>query len=94
MGTVRDRMSEKLTAAFAPRDLVIVDDSHRHAGHAGAHPDGGGETHFKVSFESEAFSGQSRVQRQRAVYAVLAAELKDRIHALELKLRAPGETKS
>jgi len=94
MGIVRDRMIEKLTAAFAPRDLNIVDDSHRHAGHAGAHPDGGGETHFKVSFESAAFSGQSRVQRQRAVYGVLAGELKDRIHALELKLRAPGEPAS
>ena len=85
-------MIDKLTAAFAPRGLEIVDDSHRHAGHAGANPDGGGETHFRVSFESAVFAGQSRVARQRAVYGVLAAELKDRVHALELKLRAPGES--
>jgi BolA protein len=91
MGAIRDRIVAKLTGAFAPANLEIVDDSHRHAGHAGAHPDGGGETHFRVSFASAAFTGQGRVERQRRVYAVLAEELRDRVHALELKLRAPGE---
>ncbi len=91
MGAIRQRMIDKLTASFAPSELTVLDESHRHAGHAGAHADGGGETHFKVTLESAAFAGQSRVARQRAVYGVLAAELKERVHALELKLRAPGE---
>lgn len=91
MGIYRDRMTAKLTAAFQPVDLTIVDDSARHHGHLGDNPDGAGETHFKVAFESEKFSGQSRVARQRLVYGVLADELRERIHALELKLKAPGE---
>lgn len=91
MGIYRDRMAGKLTAALQPLALQIVDDSDRHAGHAGAHPDGGGETHFKVSIVSAAFAGKSRLERQRLVYAILADELKQRVHALELKLAAPGE---
>lgn len=91
MGIFRDRMTAKLTAAFAPRELSIVDDSARHSGHAGDNPDGAGETHFKVAFESAAFAGQSRIARQRMVYGVLADELRERIHALELRLRAPDE---
>jgi BolA protein len=91
MGTYRDRMAEKLTAALQPLALKIVDDSHRHAGHAGAHPDGGGETHFKVTIIAAAFAGKSRLERQRLVYGILADELKQRVHALELKLTAPGE---
>jgi BolA protein len=91
MGAYRERMTAKLTAAFAPTGLEIVDDSHRHAGHAGDNPDGGGETHFKVSLTSAAFAGQSRVARHRMVHDVLAPELRERIHALELKLKSPGE---
>ena len=63
----------------------------RHHGHAGAHTDGGGETHFNVAVESAAFTGKSRVDRQRLVYGILADELKERVHALALKLTAPGE---
>ena len=91
MGQYRDRIIAKVTAGLAPATLDIHDDSHRHAGHTGDNPDGNGETHFKVTVVSAAFAGKARVERQRLVYGRLADELKERIHALELVLRAPGE---
>lgn len=84
-------MRAKLTEALAPTRLEIDDDSASHSGHAGAHPDGGGETHFNVRIESAAFLGKSRVARQRLVYGIVADELRERVHALSLKLTAPGE---
>ncbi len=84
-----DTIRRKLNAALKPTLLEIVDDSHRHAGHAGARP--GGETHFNVKIVSEAFIGKSRIERQRMVFRALEAELADRIHALALITRAPGE---
>jgi BolA protein len=90
MGVIADRLRDKLTAAFAPARLEIIDESHRHAGHAGARPEG--ETHFRVEIVSARFAGQSRVARQRLVYAALADELKDRVHALSLSTLAPEET--
>jgi BolA protein len=91
MGVYSNRIRDKIAAAFQPLWLEIVDDSARHSGHAGDHPDGGGETHFNVVLESAAFAGKSRVERQRMVHGVLAEELKERVHALSLKLSAPGE---
>jgi len=88
MTTVAERMRTKLEAAFAPAVLEIVDDSHKHAGHAGARPEG--ETHFTVTIVSDAFAGKSRVDRQRLVYATLAAELAGPVHALALVLRTPA----
>jgi BolA protein len=89
MTAVAARMRDKLEAAFSPVDLEIVDDSHRHAGHAGARP--GGESHFTVRLVSGAFAGRSRVERQRLVHAALADELAGPVHALALVLRAPDE---
>ena len=86
-----ERIRAKITEALAPTHLEIDDDSGRHSGHAGAHPDGGGETHFNVAIESAAFAGKNRVARQRLVYGILADELRERVHALSLKLTAPGE---
>ena len=86
---VRRAMEDKLRAAFAPSRLDIVDDSHRHAGHGGARPEG--ETHFSVEIVSAAFAGQNRVTRQRAVYAALARELETRVHALALTTLTPAE---
>jgi BolA family transcriptional regulator, general stress-responsive regulator len=94
MGVYSERMRVKLMQAFQPLDLNITDDSSRHAGHMGENPDGGGETHFNVSMVSEAFTGKSRVDRQRLVHAVLADELSERVHALSLKLTAPSEVKA
>lgn len=86
---VRRAMEDKLRAAFAPTRLDITDDSHRHAGHGGARPEG--ETHFSVKIVSTAFAGQNRVTRQRAVYAALAQELETRVHALALTTLTPEE---
>ena len=89
MGRVADRLRDVLQQGFQPQRLDIVDDSARHAGHAGAGPDG--ESHFTVTIVSPAFAGLSRVERQRRVYAALAAELSGPVHALSLKALAPGE---
>lgn len=91
MGLYANRMRAKLTESLAPTHLEIDDESARHRGHAGAHPDGGGETHFNVTIESAAFAGKNRLARQRLVYGILADELRERVHALTLKLTAPGE---
>ncbi len=90
---VADSIRQKLTAAFAPQSLEVVDESHRHAGHAGATRDDGsqGETHFHVRLVTAAFDGVSRVERQRRVHAVLADELKGPVHALSLTLQTPTE---
>jgi len=87
--TMAERIRRKLTDAFVPERLDIVDDSARHAGHAGARD--GGETHFSVEIVAAVFRGKSRVERQRLVYAALAAELQERVHALALRTLAPEE---
>ena len=87
--SVAETIRAKLSAQLAPARLDIVDESHRHAGHAGARP--GGETHFQVTIVAAAFAGQSRVARQRRVYQILAEELATRVHALSLTTLAPGE---
>jgi len=93
--TRRERIETRLREGFHPITLHVQDDSALHAGHAGAQPAPGqqpGETHYSVTMVSPAFRGQSRVQRSRAVHAVLAAELSSGLHALALNLRAPEET--
>jgi BolA protein len=85
----QSRIETVLRQAFAPTILEVVDDSHRHAGHAGARPEG--ETHYSVRLVSPAFAGVSRVDRHRKVNAVLAAEFGQGLHALALTLKAPGE---
>ena len=88
---VRQVIHDKLQAAFAPERLEVVDDSAKHAGHAGARL--GGETHFSVTIVAKAFEGMGRVERQRAIYATLAQEMApDGVHALALSAHAPGET--
>lgn len=91
--TVAAAIREKLSAAFAPLALAVNDDSARHAGHAGAtRADGShGETHFSVRIVSVAFEGLSRVERQRRVHAVLAAELEGPVHAFSLTALTPAE---
>jgi BolA protein len=83
------RIHATLTQAFAPAVLEVQDDSHLHAGHAGAAP--GGETHYSVRLVSPAFAGLGRLARSRAVHATLADEFAGGLHALALKLQAPGE---
>ena len=86
---IADKLREKLTAAFAPQHLDIIDGSHLHEGHAGARE--GGESHFRVLMTAQAFNGVSRVARQRAVMDVLKDELAGPVHALALKLKATDE---
>ncbi len=86
---IADKLREKLTAAFAPQHLDIIDESHLHEGHAGARE--GGESHFRVLMTAQAFNGVSRVARQRAVMDVLKDELAGPVHALALKLKATDE---
>lgn len=88
---VADSIRRKLEAAFQPQHLVVEDDSHRHAGHAGARPEG--ETHFHVTMVSAAFDGVGRVDRQRRVHEVLAEELKGPVHALQLSLKGSAEVR-
>ena len=84
-----ERLSAALTRAFGPTVLRVVDDSARHAGHAGHRP--GGETHYDVLVVSEAFRGRSKVERSRAVHHVLEAEFRSGMHASSLTLRTPEE---
>jgi len=87
--TVAETIRDKLTLRFAPTRLEIVDESHRHSGHAGARPEG--ESHFAVTIVSPAFAGLNRVARQRLIYQTLAEELATRVHALSLTTLAPDE---
>lgn len=86
-----DRIAAALAAAFPPAEVQVADDSHRHAGHAGAAP--GGETHYSVRVVSPAFAGMTRVARSRAVHAALAAEFAGGLHALALTLKTPEEAR-
>ena len=86
-----DRVSmirEKLTQAFAPQQLDIVDESHLHAGHAGARSGGG---HFAVTIVAEAFAGQPLIKRHRMVYDAVADIMNTEIHALSMKTYTPDE---
>jgi BolA family transcriptional regulator, general stress-responsive regulator len=87
--SVEQSIREKLTVAFAPEALEVVNDSHRHSGHASS--PGTGESHFTVKVVSAAFAGKSRVERHRMVNEALAEELTGPVHALAIKALAPGE---
>jgi BolA protein len=87
--SVRSQIEKKLRVAFQPESLRVVDESHLHAGHAGARREG--ETHFRVTLVSPAFAGKGRVERHRMVNTVLAAELAGPVHALAVHASAPGE---
>jgi BolA family transcriptional regulator, general stress-responsive regulator len=82
---MHDTIRKKLTDAFAPQSLEVIDDSARHAGHAGHRE--GGETHFNVHIVSQAFKGKSRIERHRMIHAVLAEELASTVHALAIDAR-------
>jgi BolA family transcriptional regulator, general stress-responsive regulator len=84
-----DLITKKLTEAFTPQSLDVVDESHQHAGHAGHRP--GGQTHFRVHIVSDAFKGKSRLERHRMVNGTLASELAGSVHALAILATAPGE---
>ena len=78
-----DRIRDILIKVFAPSELEVVDDSHKHAGHAGARPEG--ETHYTIKIVSTEFAGQSRVATQRAILSALKPEFETGLHALSIK---------
>ncbi len=88
-GPVAAEITKRLIQALDPTRLEVINDSARHRGHAG--DDGTGESHFTVEIEAEAFAGLNRLQRQRAVNAALGDLMRDRVHAMAIKARAPGE---
>jgi len=83
-----EKIRTALQDAFAPLHLVIEDESHLHAGHAGAES---GRGHFKVEIVSGAFAGQPALARHRQVYAALGELMQTDIHALTIQARAPEE---
>ncbi|MGN6123815.1 MAG: BolA family protein [Sphingomonas oligoaromativorans] len=88
-GPVAAEITRRLTAALSPTQLAVIDDSEKHRGHAGH--DSRGESHFTVEIVAPAFEGLNRVARQRLVNQALAELLVERVHALAIKARAPGE---
>ena len=84
-----ERIRRSLQEALNPVKLEVQDDSHKHAGHAGARP--GGETHYTVVVESEKFRGLSRVQSHQLIYKLLDAEFKGGLHALAIEASAPTQ---
>lgn len=95
--SIQSRIEAKLTAALAPERLVVINESHLHAGHhhveSGHHAqfDGASETHFRVRVVSDSFAGKGRVERHRLVNELLADELAGGVHALAIEPAAPGE---
>ncbi|MBB4126009.1 BolA protein [Xanthomonas translucens] len=83
-----ERIRGALQAAFAPQSLEVEDDSHRHAGHAGARD---GRGHFNVRIVSPAFAGMAPLARHRAVYAALGIMMQTDIHALSIRAEAPRD---
>lgn len=91
-GPVATEIEARLRAALTPDHLAVIDDSEKHRGHAGH--DGSGESHFTVEIVSPQFTGKNRVARQRLVNAALADLLREKVHALAIKARAPEEAKA
>lgn len=89
MGPVARYLHEKLTEAFAPQELEVINESHLHAGHHGH--DGAGETHLRIRILSDAFEGMSRVNRHREVYAIVQPKIDEGLHACAIEVKAVGE---
>jgi BolA family transcriptional regulator, general stress-responsive regulator len=89
LGPVGREIAERLEAALSPERLAVINDSAQHRGHMG--DDNSGESHFTVEIVAAAFAGQSRIARQRLVNGALADLLREKVHALAIKARAPGE---
>jgi BolA protein len=84
----RERIERRLREALEGEPVEVVDESHRHAGHAGARGGGG---HFRALVVSARFRGASRIERQRMVFRALAEEMGGEIHALSLRTLTPEE---
>ncbi len=83
------RIETLLMTQFSPVEITLEDESHRHAGHAGANPEG--QSHYRLRMVADAFDGLNRVARQRLVLKALDAEFASGLHALALDLKTPAE---
>lgn len=88
-GPVHLEIEQRLTAELAPTALNVINDSAQHHGHSG--DDGSGESHFTVEITCAAFAGQSRLNRQRTVNKALGDMMREKVHAMAIKAKAPGE---
>lgn len=88
-GDIYNRLVKKIETDLKPISYKVIDDSHKHAGHAGH--DGLGESHFRIKIVSSVFEGLSRVDRQRRIYDLFKEEIEERIHAISLRLMTPEE---
>ena len=88
-GPVATEMLRRLNSALSPSRIELTDDSEQHRGHGGYNPSG--ESHFRLYIESAAFAGKTRIERQRMVHAALGDLLKERVHALSIKTKAPED---
>jgi BolA protein len=88
-GPVASEMIARLRRAIDPAEIELIDNSEQHRGHGGYNP--AGESHFTLKIESAAFEGKNRLQRQRMIYAALGDLMRERVHALSITARAPGE---
>ena len=86
-----ERIRSTLQAVFSPVDLLVKDQSHLHAGHAGASD---GKGHFEVLIVAEAFGGKSRIQRHRMIYEALRDVMAQDVHALKIRAYSPSERSS
>lgn len=95
--SIQKAIEDKLRAHLSPERLVVINESHLHAGHHHLHDgreqefDGTGETHFRVRIVASAFEGLSRLERHRMINTLLAQELQSGVHALAIEPAAPGE---
>lgn len=88
-GPVATEMLRRLNSALSPSRIELIDDSEQHRGHGGYNP--AGESHFTLRIESAAFTGKSRVERQRMIYWALGDLMRERVHALSIKASPPDE---
>lgn len=88
-GPVATEMLKRLNSALSPIRVELFDDSEKHRGHGGYNP--AGESHFSLEIESAAFTGKSRVERQRLVYKALGDLMRERVHALSIRAMAPED---
>ena len=84
-----DLITKKLTEAFTPQSLEVLDESHQHEGHSGHRP--GGQTHFRVYIVSDAFKEKTRIERHRMINGILSDDLAGGVHALAIHASAPDE---
>jgi BolA family transcriptional regulator, general stress-responsive regulator len=88
--TIATSITEKMTTAFKPSLLEVINESHLHAGHQEKFK-GAGETHFRIRIVTDVFTGKSRLDRHRAITGLLTDELAGELHALAIEASAPGE---